>query len=104
MPTYDYECEECGFEFETFHSILQEPLLDCPECRKPRLIRLIGGGAAVIVRGTKTPCRGDRKSTTQKDRLGEGKFKTEKPFWRDGPINKKVLKNPEQYIKKGKID
>lgn len=103
MPTYEYECSHCHYKFEAFHAMSAEPLVCCPECDHPTLIKLIGSGAAVIVRGTKNPCRGGRKRE-HLDRLGEGKNKSEKPFWRDGPINKKVLKNPEKYIKKGEID
>ena len=108
MPTYDYECEACDHEFEAFHAMSAGPLIDCPKCDQPKLIKLIGGGAAVIVRGTATPCRGGRSSKTQKKqhkyRLGEGKYKGERPFWRDGPVNKEVLKNPEKYIEKGRVD
>lgn len=112
MPHYDYECCECNYKFEAFHSMSAKPLIDCPECNKPTLIKLIGMGSAAIVRGTETPCRGNRDGTTKKkcdepkklDRLGEGKNKGEKPFWRDGPVNKEVLKNPKKYIKEGKID
>ncbi len=101
MPSYDYECGSCGFEFEAFHSMSMEPLIDCPECNKPELIKLISPGASVIVKGTKTPCKGRK---TPKDRLGEGKFKGEKPFWRDGKIEKRILNNPEKYIREGKVD
>jgi hypothetical protein len=82
-----------------------ELLTDCPNCHQPQLIKLIGMGSAAIIRGTKTPCRGGRKHKPKsKDKLGEGKNKGENPFWRDGPINKKVLKNPEKYIKEGEVD
>lgn len=77
-----------------------EPLLSCPECCKPGLVKLISPGAAVIIRGTENPCKGRK---THKDKLGEGKFKGEKPFWRDGKINKDVLKDPDKYIKEGKV-
>lgn len=103
MPTYDYECKKCGYEFETFHAMLAEPLIECPDCGLPELIKLVGAGAFVIIRGTATPCRGTRGRKTQKDRLGEGKFKGEKPFWRDGPVNKDVLKNPRKYVEEGKV-
>ncbi len=81
-------------------------LVDCPECKQPKLIKLIGPGAAVIVKGTENPCRGSRGGKTPKrgDRLGEGKNKSGNPFWRDGPVNKKVLKNPKKYIKEGEVD
>lgn len=113
MPTYEYECAGCGYEFEAFHAMSADPLVDCPECHKPKLIKLIGMGAAAIIRGTENPCRGNRGGKTQKkqcmkpkahDKLGEGKNKGEKPFWRDGNVNKDVLKNPERYIKEGKVD
>lgn len=110
MPTYDYECQACGYKFEAFHTMSAKPLVECSECHKPRLIKLIGPGVSIIVRGTKNPCRSTRGKTQKKtspkkrDKLGEGKNKVEKPFWRDGPINKDILKNPEQYIKEGKVD
>ncbi len=82
-----------------------EPLVNCPQCKLPVLIRLVGAGLTPIIKGTKTPCRGGRKKKTKKkDKLGEGKNRGKKPFWRNEPINKKILKNPEKYIKKGEVD
>ncbi len=89
-----------------------KPLVDCPECDEPKLVKLISPGAAIIIRGTENPCKGGQRSKTQKDsvktkrkdRLGEGKFKGENPFWRDGKVNKEVLKNPEKYIEQGEVD
>jgi len=104
MPTYEYECAVCGRALEAFHSMSAEPLTECPECHKPTLVKLISCGAAVIVRGTETPCRGFRGRKTPLDRLGEGKNVGKKPFWREGPVDKNILKNPEKYIKKGEID
>ena len=110
MPTYEYECEACGHKLEAFHAMSAEPLVECPECHEPKLIKLIGMGGAVIVRGTENPCHGGRGSKTKKkahkklDRLGEGKNKGEMPPWRDGPVNKDVLKDPVGYIKEGKVD
>lgn len=113
LPSYDYKCEACDYEFEEFHAMSAKPLINCPKCYQPTLIKLIGIGAAVIVRGTTTPCHGGRSNTKPKkqrmnpknsDKLGKGKNKGAKPFWRDGPINKKVLKNPEKYIREGEVD
>lgn len=101
LPTYDYICKKCDFSFEAFHSMSMKPLVNCPECNKQELIKLISPGASVIIKNTKTPCRGRK---IPKDRLGEGKFKGEKPFWRDGKIEKRILKNPERYIREGKVD
>lgn len=52
MPTYDYRCDACGHEFELFQSITAEPEKKCPECKKRKLRRLIGPGAAVIFKGS----------------------------------------------------
>ena len=52
MPTYQYRCSECRFEFEEFQSMKEQPLIDCPECRKPGLQRIIGIGAGMIFKGS----------------------------------------------------
>lgn len=51
MPTYEYRCGECSFEFEQFQSITAQPLRKCPECSKLKLKRLIGTGAGVLFKG-----------------------------------------------------
>lgn len=51
MPTYEYECQKCGHEFEQFQSIKAEPLKRCPECRG-KLKRLFGSGAGIIFKGS----------------------------------------------------
>lgn len=32
MPTYEYQCEECGIVFERFQHFAEEPIKVCPEC------------------------------------------------------------------------
>ena len=51
MPTYEYECEKCGFTFERFQSIKDEPVKECPECGG-LVRRLISAGAGVIFKGS----------------------------------------------------
>jgi putative FmdB family regulatory protein len=51
MPTYDYVCQECGHELETFQSMNDEPLSECPSC-KGRLKRKVGGGSGIIFKGS----------------------------------------------------
>ena len=50
MPTYEYECMECGHSLEAFQPISASPLRECPKC-KGWLKRLIGTGAGVIFKG-----------------------------------------------------
>jgi putative FmdB family regulatory protein len=52
MPTYEYVCDGCGHEFEEFQYFSDEPLTDCPECKKKKLRRLFGTGAAVLFKGS----------------------------------------------------
>jgi putative FmdB family regulatory protein len=52
MPTYDYECDSCGHGFELFQSISEEPKKKCPKCRKSKLRRLFGTGAALMFKGS----------------------------------------------------
>jgi len=67
MPTYEYECKRCGHRFEKFQQMSDRPVKRCPECSGP-VRRLLGAGAAVLVRGgtssgptrcgRQTPCCG----------------------------------------------
>lgn len=50
MPTYEYQCNECGHSFEKFQSMSSPPLQKCPECGGS-VRRLIGAGGGVILKG-----------------------------------------------------
>jgi putative FmdB family regulatory protein len=52
MPTYDYECDACGHKFEQFQNISEPHLTKCPKCKKVKLRRLFGAGAAVVFKGS----------------------------------------------------
>jgi putative FmdB family regulatory protein len=51
MPTYEYECRACGHRFEKYQSITAAPVRTCPKCRKARVRRLLGAGAALLFKG-----------------------------------------------------
>jgi putative FmdB family regulatory protein len=51
MPTYEYYCPNCGFEFEEFQSIASEPISTCPKCKKA-VQRKISGGSGLIFKGS----------------------------------------------------
>ncbi len=50
MPTYVYECEDCGVRFERLQSYSDAPLRECPECsgHVHRVIQPVG----VIFKGS----------------------------------------------------
>ena len=51
MPTYEYECVECGHRFEAFQSMSDDPLRECEHCKGP-VKRLIFGGTGIIFKGS----------------------------------------------------
>ena len=50
MPTYEYFCKHCGFEFEEFQSIASDPITVCPKCNE-KVQRKISGGVGLIFKG-----------------------------------------------------
>src|SRR5262245_4962625 len=52
MPTYDYQCDACNHTFEEFQSMMDKPLRKCPQCKKSKLRRLLGTGAAILFKGS----------------------------------------------------
>ena len=51
MPTYEYECQRCGYRFEIFQSMSDEPLKMCPKCNG-EIKRLVGTGGGIIFKGS----------------------------------------------------
>ncbi|HLF20834.1 MAG TPA: zinc ribbon domain-containing protein, partial [Bacteroidota bacterium] len=52
MPTYEYQCKNCGHSFEEMESMAAEPLMVCPNCGKSSLKRLMSGGSGMIFKGS----------------------------------------------------
>lgn len=52
MPTYDYQCDACGHTFELFQGINDPVETKCPACKKKKLRRLLGTGAAIVFKGS----------------------------------------------------
>ena len=81
MPTYDYECDACGHLFELFQGINDPIKRKCPECKKLKLRRLFGTGAAILFKGSgfyETDYRSDSyKSDAKKANSAEKKSKSD---------------------------
>src|ERR1051325_9374021 len=53
MPTYEYECQKCGHQFEQFQLISAKPLTRCPKPRcKGKVKRLLSTGGGLIFKGS----------------------------------------------------
>ena len=52
MPTYQYECQACGHDFEEQQTMSDPKLTECPKCGKKKLVRLIGSGSGMIFKGS----------------------------------------------------
>lgn len=91
MPTYEYECTECGAVFELFQSITEPPRRTLRrtdpkpcECNAP-VTRRIGAGAGIIFRGSgfyQTDYRSEgykKAAKAEKEATGNGKSGKDEP-------------------------
>ena len=51
MPTYEYQCEKCGHEFEREQRITDDPIKTCPKCKALKAKRLISATSFVLKGG-----------------------------------------------------
>ena len=96
MPTYEYKCDNCGYAFEEFQSMNDEPLTSCPKC-EGKVQRLIGAGSGLIFKGSgfyltdykksnSSPAGGNVESKS-KGQETASTVKTEKPAATEKPTN-----------------
>lgn len=45
MPIYEYRCEACNHELEALQKISDDPLSQCPECKKDHLKKRVSAAA-----------------------------------------------------------
>ena len=106
MPTYDYECDACGHRFELYQSITADPERKCPACKKLKLRRLIGTGAAVVFKGSgfyQTDYRSDsykKSAAADSGSSSSGSSSTEKPSSEKTPSEKPASKPSEDTAPK----
>ena len=41
MPIYEYRCSSCGYEHEALQKITADPLVNCPKCESPSLVKMV---------------------------------------------------------------
>ena len=70
MPTYLYECKNCG-RFEEFQNIKDEPLEECPECGGK--VKRIIGAPGIIFKGSNFYVNQDSKKSGKKEKKNNEK-------------------------------
>jgi putative FmdB family regulatory protein len=45
VPIYEYRCESCEHRLEKIQKMSEGDLVDCPECQRPALKRLVSAAA-----------------------------------------------------------
>src|SRR6056297_1876275 len=83
MPTYDYQCDACGHELEIFQGINDPVKKKCPNCKKNKLRRQFGTGAAIVFKGSgfyQTDYRSEsyKKAAAKEDKSESGGDKSSK--------------------------
>lgn len=51
MPTYEYQCTQCGYCFEIFQNISASSIQTCPQCGGA-VERKISGGIGFVLKGS----------------------------------------------------
>jgi len=51
MPTYDYQCQKCDFEFEREQRITEDPIKTCPKCKSRKAKRLLSASNFILKGG-----------------------------------------------------
>ena len=79
MPIYEYQCQACEYKFDKLQKISDAALLDCPECDKPKLKKLVSA-VAFRLKGAGWYETDFKSSDKQKNIAGnKSENKSEKP-------------------------
>jgi putative FmdB family regulatory protein len=100
MPTYTYQCDNCGVRFDRHQKFSEKPLTVCPECSKKKLrkiftpVGIVFKGSGFYATDHRSPSGGSHIDGTSKD---DGK-----PKKTGEDITKKEVKEePKAETKKG---
>jgi putative FmdB family regulatory protein len=70
VPIYEYRCASCGAELEKLQKISDPPLIECPECGKDSLVKLVSA-SSFRLKGSGW-YETDFKTGKKKNGVGEG--------------------------------
>jgi len=73
MPTYTYQCDNCGVRFERHQKFSEKPLSKCPECSMKSLrkiftpVGIVFKGSGFYATDHRSPSGGSQKNGSTKD-------------------------------------
>ena len=79
MPTYTYQCENCGVRFDQYQKFSETHLIVCPECSEPAL-RKVFQPVGIVFKGKGFYATDNRSPSGQSyhsDKDDHGKKETE---------------------------
>ena len=82
MPTYTYQCENCGVRFDRHQKFTDKPLTKCPECSEEALrkvftpVGIVFKGSGFYATDHRSPSGGARKNGSAKEE-GKSEAKTD---------------------------
>ena len=71
MPIYEYRCSSCGFEKDALQKMSDPPLVDCPQCGLPALVKLVSA-AGFHLKGSGWYATDFKNSGTKPGKSGSG--------------------------------
>jgi len=87
MPTYTYQCENCGVRFDQYQKFTEEHLVICPECTEPALrkvyqpVGIVFKGKGFYATDNRSPSgqsyHSEKEESGKKDGEGKTESKTE---------------------------
>ena len=114
MPTYDYQCNDCGHEFEQIHGFNRQPS-PCEKCEGKNLRIVVNQAPLAFVKGepktlgqlaeSNTKNMGKYELEDKREYQNAEKKEKQKDWWEKsgdagrGDINKMTAKQKAAYIK-----
>lgn len=99
MPTYTYQCDNCGVRFDRRQKFSEKPLTVCPECSEKALrkvftpVGIVFKGSGFYATDHRSPSGGSRKNGSARE---ESEGKTESKSESEGTEKKDTKKVSEK--------
>lgn len=98
MPTYTYQCDQCGIRFDQYQKFTDPHLVVCPECGEPAL-RKIYQPVGIVFKG-KGFYATDNRSPSGQSYSSEKEHESKKESETKSENKEKTENKPEKTEKK----